>query len=201
LWANNKILAKTINYIGKALMVLGVVFGLLGINSVWKDYTYRKASVVVKSQILSVEIKDIRAKHGNYYLKPTHHINQQLTFLRDGSMDTITLKSNFMLYTEARLLDNPNPVPTVEQLMKQEKYVRYVPKSKQSETTFPDRIDINNDGIYEAEYKLSFFVNMLFCFIFGGILNLFFRAKKQIQITEIEKELTTKQQNANKASR
>ncbi|MBK8953917.1 MAG: hypothetical protein IPM85_18445 [Chitinophagaceae bacterium] len=50
-------MAKTINYIGKALMVLGVVFGLLSISSVWKDYTYRKASVVVKTQILSVEIK------------------------------------------------------------------------------------------------------------------------------------------------
>lgn len=97
-----------------------------------------------------------------------------------------------MLYTEGRLLDNPNPVPTVEQLMKQEKYVSYVPRSKQSKATFTDRIDINNDGIYEAEYRVSFFVNMLFCFIFGRILNLFFREKKQIQITEIEKELITK---------
>lgn len=174
-------MAKTINCIGKALMVLGVLFGLLGISSVWKDYTYRKASVVVKAQILSTEIKDIRAKHGNYYLKPTHHIDQQLTFLRDGSIDTITLKSNFMLYTEGRFIDNPNPVPTVEQLMKLEKYVRYVPKSKQSETTFPDRIDINNDGVYEANYRLSFFFNMLFCFIFGRILNLFFREKNKFK--------------------
>lgn len=69
-------MAKTIKYIGKALMVLGVVFGLLGISSVWKDYTYRKASVFVKAQILSIEIKDIRAKHGNYYLKPAHHIRK-----------------------------------------------------------------------------------------------------------------------------
>lgn len=44
-------------------MVLGVVFGLLGISSVWKDYSYRKASVVVIAQILSEEIKVIRAKH------------------------------------------------------------------------------------------------------------------------------------------
>ncbi|MCW5914232.1 MAG: hypothetical protein KIT66_06465 [Chitinophagaceae bacterium] len=57
-------MANAINYIGKALIVLGVVFGLLGISSVWKDYTYRKASVVVKAQILSVEIKDVRTKYG-----------------------------------------------------------------------------------------------------------------------------------------
>ncbi|HMU59977.1 MAG TPA: hypothetical protein PKD42_17015 [Chitinophagaceae bacterium] len=171
-------MAKAINYIGKALMVLGVVFGLLGISSVWKDYTYRKASVVIKAQILSVEIKDIRVKHGNYYLKPTHHIDQQLTFLRDGSIDTITLKSNFILYTEARHLDNPNPVPTVEKLMNKKKYVRYVPTINKNETAFPDRIDINDNGEYEAQHKISYFFNMLFCFIFSGILHLFFRTKK-----------------------
>lgn len=76
MWASNKIMAKTINCIGKVLMVLGVLFGLLGISSVWKDKTYRKASVVGKAQILSIEIKDISAKHGNYYLKPAHHIRK-----------------------------------------------------------------------------------------------------------------------------
>ncbi len=169
-------MANAINYIGKALIVLGVVFGLLGISSVWKDYTYRKASVVVKAQILSVEIKDVRTKYGNYYLKPTHHIVQQLTFLRDGSMDTIILKSNFMLYTEARHLDNPNPVPIVEKLMNKEKYVRYIPTNNKNETAFPDRIDINNNGEYEAQHKISYF--LICCFVFGGILHLFFRTKK-----------------------
>lgn len=171
-------MAKAINYISKALIVLGVVFGLLGISSVWKDYTYRKASVVVKAQILSVVIKDIRTKHGNYYLKPTHNINQQLSFLRDGSRDTITLKSVFLLYTEGKTTKNPNPVPTVEQLMRQVKYVRYVPESKKKETAFPDRIDINDNGEYEAQHKISYFLKMLFCFVFGGILHLFFRTKK-----------------------
>lgn len=103
---------------GKIIIIIGIIFGLLGISSVWKDYTYRKASVVVKAEIASAEINDIRTKHGNYYLKPTHHIHQSLAFLRDGMMDTILLKSNFLLYTEGRFLDNPNPVPDVEQLMK-----------------------------------------------------------------------------------
>lgn len=79
MWANNKIMAKTINCIGKVLMVLGVVFGLLGISSVWKDYTYRKASVVGKAQILSIEIKDIRAKHGNYYLETSASYQESQT--------------------------------------------------------------------------------------------------------------------------
>lgn len=73
-------MAKTINCIGKVLMVLGVVFGLLGISSVWKDYTYRKASVVVKAQILSIEIKeDIRSKHGNYYLETSASYQESQT--------------------------------------------------------------------------------------------------------------------------
>ncbi|MCK9453393.1 MAG: hypothetical protein M0Q90_16985 [Bacteroidales bacterium] len=166
---------------GKILIIIGIIFGLLGISSVWKDYTYRKASVVVKGKILSVEIKDIRAKYGNYYLKPTHHIDQHLTFLRDGSMDTITLKSNFLLYTKGKTTKNPNPIPTVEQLMKHEKYVRYVPESKKNETVFPERIDINNNREYVAQHRTSFFFNMVFCFVFGGILNLFFRTKKSIK--------------------
>jgi hypothetical protein len=111
-------------------------------------------------------------------LKPTHHIKQQLVFPRDGSMDTITLQSNFLLYTEGKTTKNPNPIPTVEQLMKQDRYVHYVPESKRKETAFPDRIDINNDDKYEAEHRLSYFFNMLFCFVFGAILHLFFRTKK-----------------------
>jgi predicted GH43/DUF377 family glycosyl hydrolase len=164
---------------GKILFVLGVVFGLLGIWSVWRDYTYRKASVVVKAEVLSAEIKDIRTKYTNYYLKPTHHITHHLAFERDGVIDTLIDKSNFLLYTGDKTIKNPNPIPTVEQLMKQEKYVRYVPESKKNETAFPDRIDINNDGKYVTEHRLSFFLKMLFCFVFGGILNLFFRTKNQ----------------------
>jgi hypothetical protein len=164
--------------VGKILIIIGIIFGLFGTRSVWKDYTYRKASVVVKAKVVFAEIKDIRTKYGNYYLKPTHQINQKLAFLRDGSMDTISLQSNFLLYTEGKTIKNPNPIPTVEQLMKGVKYVRYIPESKKNETTFPDRIDINNDGKYEAEYKLSYFFNMLFCIVFGRILHLFFRTKK-----------------------
>ncbi len=162
---------------GKLIIIIGIIFGLLGISSAWKDYTYRKASVVVKAEIASAEINDIRTKHGNYYLKPTHHIHQSLVFLRDGKMDTILLKSNFLLYTEGRFLDNPNPVPEVDQLMKQDKYVRYVPDNKKKETAFPDRIDINSDGIYEAEYRFTFFVYMMFCFVVA----LFFRTRKSIK--------------------
>lgn len=165
------------NSLAKLLLILGVIFGLLGLRSFWRDYTYRKASVVVKAKIFSAEIKDIRT-NGNYYLKPTHHITHHFAFLKDGIMDTLTDKVNFLLYTEGRYFDNPNPIPTVEQLMKQDRYVRYVPKSKRNETAFPDRIDINNNGEYTAQHSVSFFYNMLFCFVAGGILSRFFRSQK-----------------------
>lgn len=89
-------MAKAINCFDKAFIFLGVVFGLLGISSVWKDYTYWKASVVVKAEALSAKIKDIKSKYGNYYLEPTHNINQSLAFLRDGKIETILLQSNFL---------------------------------------------------------------------------------------------------------
>lgn len=161
--------------IATLLVVLGVIFGLLGIRSIWRDYAYRKASIIAKAEVLSVEIKDIRSKHGNYYIRPTHHISQQLTFLRDGKPDTLTLESEFLMYTEGKITKNPNPVPTAEQLMKQEKHVRFVPESKKNETAFPERIDINDNGEYEAKYRLSFFFNMLFCFLAGGMIRLLLR--------------------------
>ncbi len=62
--------------------------------------------------------------------------------------------------------------------MKQDKYVRFDPEIMKNGTLFPGRIDINNNGKYEAQHRISLFFNMLFCFVLGGILHLFFRTKK-----------------------
>lgn len=157
------------------LIALGVVFGLSGVRSLLKDHGYRKSSVVVKADVIQADVKDIRTQYGNYYLKPTHQITQQLAFLRDGSLDTMTLESQFLMYTEGKTTTNPNPIPTAEELMKQPKYIRYVPESKKEDTAFPDRIDINTDGEYEAQNNWSPFFQMLICFVAGGILYLLSR--------------------------
>lgn len=143
----------------KVLIILGVVYGLFGIRSVWREYSYQKGSIVAKASILSVEIKDIRT-NGNYYLKPTHRITHHLSFLRDGKMDTLAEKSNFLLYPEGKTINNPNKIPTVGELMKQEKYIRYVPISKKKETSFPHRIDINNNGEFQSFIRFQHFISM-----------------------------------------
>jgi len=160
------------NYAGKVLIILGVVYGLFGIRSFLREYSYQKGSIVVKATILSVEIKDIRT-NGNYYLKPTHHITYHLRFLRDGNMDTLSEKSNFLLYPDGTTINNPNKIPSVGQLMKQEKYVRYVPKSKKKETSFPDRIDINNNGEYESFNSFQFFISMVSMILLGLLIRSF----------------------------
>lgn len=70
-----------------------------------------------------------------------------------------------------------NPLHSIEELNAIDFYVHYVPKSKQSETAFFDHFYINNDAIYKAEYRFSFFVNMLFCYVVA----LFFKTKKAIK--------------------
>ncbi|MGV6945257.1 hypothetical protein [Sphingobacterium kyonggiense] len=159
-------------YAGKVLIILGVVYGLFGIRSFLREYSYQKGSIVVKATILSVEIKDNRT-NGNYYLKPTHHITHHLRFLRDGNMDTLSEKSNFLLYPEGKTINNPNKIPSVGQLMKQEKYVRYVPKSKKKETSFPDRIDINNNGEYESFNSFQYFFSMASMMLLGLLIRYF----------------------------
>lgn len=159
--------------VGNLLVIIGLGFGLFGVRSVWNDYTYRKASVVRKAKVLSVEIKDLRSKYGNYYLRPTHLIAQQLAFFRDSCMDTITLNSNFLLYSEGKTSKNPNPIPTAEELMNQEKYVRYVPESKKKETAFSERIDISDNGDYESFNRFQHFVSMTVIILLGFMIKYF----------------------------
>ena len=103
----------------KILIIEGIIFSLLGILSVWKDYTYCKAKVVEKVEVLFAEVKD-QLKIRNLFPETiTHHINQQISFLSDGNTDKITLKSNLLLYTEGKTSKTSDPVPTVEQLMRQ----------------------------------------------------------------------------------
>ena len=150
---------------GKILIILGVVFGLLGIRSLWREYKYHQVVTTAKANVLFVETKPFSGK-------AVASIRYKLVYQHDYATDTIP-------YSTTEEYSIKEPLPSSEELKALDFYVHYVPKTKQSETTFPDRIYINNDSIYKAEYRFSFFVNMLFCFIFGGILNLFFRTKNQ----------------------
>lgn len=148
---------------GKILIILGVVFGLLGIRSLWREYKFQQIVTTAKANVLSLETKPFSGK-------ALSSIQYKLVYQHDDVLDTIS-------YATTEEYSIKEPLPSLEELKAVDFYVHYVPKSKQSETAFPDRIYINNYSIYKAEYRLSFFVNMLFCFVVA----LFFRTKKSIK--------------------
>lgn len=148
---------------GKILIILGVVFGILGIRSLWREYKYHQVVTTAKTNVLSVETKPFSGK-------AVASIQYKLVYQHDYTPDTIS-------YSTTEEYSTKEPLPSLEELKAVDFYVHYVPKSKQSKTAFPNRIYINNDSIYKAEYRLSFFVNMLFCFVVA----LFFRTKKSIK--------------------
>lgn len=110
---------------GKILFVLGVVLGLLGIWSVWRDYTYRKASVVVKAEVLSAEIKDIRTKYTNYYLKPTHHITHHLAFERMVTDGGLSDENQQVVFQELASLFSNKQKDETEALKWYQKFIEY----------------------------------------------------------------------------
>ena len=149
--------------IGKILIIRGIIFGLLGIRSVWREYKFQQIVTTTKANVMSVETKPFSGK-------AVASIQYKLVYQHDHILDTIS-------YSTTEEYSIKRPLPSIEELKAIDFYVHYVPKSKQSETAFPDRIYINNNSKYEGEYSFSFFVNMLFCFVVA----LFFRTKKSIK--------------------
>ncbi|MFV0592333.1 MAG: hypothetical protein ACK5NK_04285 [Niabella sp.] len=139
--------------LGILLIVLGIITGLFGVRSYWRDYTYKKASIVVKASVKSVEIKPFSGKAvaGIYYT---------LNFMRDGIADSTK-------YNTTEEYSFKNPLPTAEKLQAIPFYVRYVPKNKRNETSFPNRVTVNNNGKYEGFYNSALFGQMFVLILLG----------------------------------
>lgn len=43
--------------IGKILIIIGIIFGLLGIRSVWREYKFQQIVTTTKANVMSVETK------------------------------------------------------------------------------------------------------------------------------------------------
>ncbi|GAB1371982.1 hypothetical protein MASR1M45_20440 [Candidatus Kapaibacterium sp.] len=46
----------------KILIITGIIFGLLNIQSVWREYKYQQVVTTAKANVLSVEIKPFSGK-------------------------------------------------------------------------------------------------------------------------------------------
>lgn len=155
--------------IGIILTTLGIISGLLGIRSYWRDYTYKKVSIAVKPSAKSVVIEPVRNGLSN--------IIYSILFDRDGAVDT----------TEHKITEEytyKNPLPTIEQLQAASLYVHYVPKDKRSETAFPYRVVVTSDGIYPGFYNRAL-LGQMFTFILIGYMVRMFGQKQHPSVRGI----------------
>jgi hypothetical protein len=153
---------KTVSII---LIVVGIIFGLLGVRSYWHANAYEKASTVVIASVKSAEVKPMSGK-------AVGSIRLVLTYLHDGMEDSIEHN-----YTEAYSVNNP--LPTVEELKASSLYVRYVPKQKRSEKV-PNWVLVSSDGEFDGIYGRSLFGQMFTFILLGLMIRLFGRRKQPI---------------------
>lgn len=146
--------------IGVILIIIGFLFGILGVVSFWRDNSFKKASTASKAIVDSVDIKPIRDGLSNIFY--------YLVYMRDGSMDT----REHQITTEYTI---KNPIPSVEELKSTIFYVHYVPSANKERTYFPERVYVNNSPEYEGLYKEALFGQMLTLILLGIMVRLFFR--------------------------
>lgn len=147
------------------LVVVGIIFGLLGVRSYWRDNAYEKASNAVRASVKSAEVKPMSGK-------AVGSIRLVLTYLHDGMEDSIEHN-----YTEAYTVNNP--LPTVDELKASSLYVRYVPKQKRSEKV-PNWVSVSSDGEFDGMYGRSLFGQMFTFILVGFLIRLFGRRKQPI---------------------
>lgn len=138
--------------VGTVLIVIGILFGLFGVWTFWREYGYEKARVVSKATVASVRIEPIRDGLSN--------ILYTLTYMRDGATDTTEHK-----ITEQHTINNP--LPTTEQLQSETYYIHYVPKERRTETAYPKRVMVLDSETYPSFYYRTAFGQM-FSFILMG---------------------------------
>lgn len=87
-----------------------------------------------------------------------------LTYKRDNLIDTLSYST-----TEAYSLKEP--LPSIEELKKNNFYIHYVPKIKSDATPFKDRVFISNNKVLESIFDSGWFSRMIFILILGYILS------------------------------
>jgi len=144
-------------HINKITLFLSLICLILGIRTNWREYTFRKASTVAKATIISV---DTKLQSG----KAIANVDYVLTYKRDNLIDTLSYST-----TEAYSLKEP--LPSIEELKKNNFYIYYVPKIKSNETPFKDRVFISNNKVLENIFYSGWFSRMIFILILGYILS------------------------------
>ena len=142
------------------LIIAGIIFGLLGVISFWRDHSYQRASTASKAIVDSVDLKPIRDGLSNIYY--------YLVYMRDGSMDTLKHKIT-MEYTFK------NPIPSSDELKATIFYVHYVPEANKEGASFPNRVHVNDSPEYEGLYNRSLFGQMFAFILLGFMIRLFLR--------------------------
>ncbi|HMM15994.1 MAG TPA: hypothetical protein PKC47_00440 [Petrimonas sp.] len=148
---------------GKILIILGVVFGFFAIRANWREYKYRQVVATAKANVLSVETKPFSGK-------AVASIQYKLVYQHDYTPDTIS-------YSTTEEYSTKEPLPSLEELKAVDFYVHYVPKSKQSETTFPERISVSNMPQYESFNRFQGFGIMLVFILLGCMMQYFSKNK------------------------
>ncbi len=144
------------------LFIIGIIFGLFGVRSYWRDDAYAKASTVVKASVISAEVKPMSGK-------AVGSIRLVLSYMRDGVADSI--EHNF-----SEAYSDKDPLPTEEELKAASPYVRYMPREKRSKT-IPNWVLVSNNGEFESGYGRSSFGQM-FTFILLGLMVSIFGRKR-----------------------
>jgi hypothetical protein len=151
--------------ISTVLIVIGILFGLFGVWTFWREYGFERARVVTKGTVSSVRTEPVRNGLTN--------ILYTITFLRDGATDSIEHKLTEQ-WTDS------NPLPTLEQLQAQTFFIHYVPKEKRSKTVYPKRVMVLDSEDYPRFYYPTAFGQMFTFILIGFMVRLFF-PKKRVQ--------------------
>lgn len=138
--------------LGILLYVLGTISFLLGLRTFLREYSYLKASEVVAAEVYSVETEPVKST--------VTRVNYRLTYPRENKIDTVFF-STPINHTDA------DPLPGIEQLKVEKKYVRYVPTHKHQDTVYFDHVYANDTGEYEGTFGLSSFVRMAVLLFIG----------------------------------
>ena len=144
-------------HINKITLFLSVVCLILGIRTNWREYTFRKASTVAKATVISVHTE---LQSG----KAVANVNYMLAYERDNKTDTIS----FPTTTEYSL---KKPLPSIEELKKNNFYIHYVPKIKRNETPFQDRVFISNNVVQESTFYSGWFNLMVLILLSSYLLS------------------------------
>ncbi len=149
---------KLMKYIGNIVIVFGIVFGLFAIRSFWVDWRYENASISVKANVLSVEVKKVKPMVAS--------LIYVLQYMRDSKLDTIVHKKNVVYSLE-------EPLPSNEKLKNKPQYVRYVPEGNLLQTSLSSQIIVNDDGEYDSEFRYSKFITVFVCGFIGYFIRRF----------------------------